>query len=166
MVENGQKIIIDFGFESLMSESERKSLSSQLLYSYGENKKTDKPLKIYLSDYKGDIKMRTEKMSGFHEWPIYCDSRPFYELFPKEQLVYFTADSPNVIDKLDKDKVYIIGGIVDRNRHKGLTYKRAQEYGIETARLNFDSDIKLISSRVLTVNHSIILLYYSDFNIN
>jgi tRNA (guanine9-N1)-methyltransferase len=36
----------------------------------------------------------------------------------KEQLVYLTADSDTTIESVEGDKVYIIGGLVDRNRHK------------------------------------------------
>jgi tRNA (guanine9-N1)-methyltransferase len=45
----------------------------------------------------------------------------------KSKLVYLTADSDNLIDTLDKDMIYIVGGIVDHNRYKLLTYKKATE---------------------------------------
>lgn len=35
-----------------------------------------------------------------------------------KQLVYLSADSPDEIHQLSEDEVYIIGGLVDRNRHK------------------------------------------------
>lgn len=33
-------------------------------------------------------------------------------------LVYLTADATEELSQLDSGKIYIIGGIVDRNRHK------------------------------------------------
>lgn len=39
--------------------------------------------------------------------------------------MYLTADSPDVITKLEKDKVYIVGGLVDRNARKGLCFTKA-----------------------------------------
>lgn len=41
------------------------------------------------------------------------------------QLVYLTADSPNTLTHLDKESVYIIGGLVDRNAQKGMCVKKA-----------------------------------------
>lgn len=34
------------------------------------------------------------------------------------KLIYLTADSNNIINTLDENNVYVIGGIVDKNRHK------------------------------------------------
>lgn len=47
-----------------------------------------------------------------------CLGQPYLDLFPREKLVYFTSDSPNVCEDLDPSKVYIIGGIVDHNKYK------------------------------------------------
>lgn len=45
----------------------------------------------------------------------------------KESLVYLTADSENTIDELDATKIYVIGGIVDKNRYVNLTLNKAKE---------------------------------------
>ena len=64
-----------------------------------------------------------------------------------------TADSPNVITELDINDVYIIGGIVDRNRYLNLTFDKAKKEGIRHAKLPIGDYMKLQSSAVLTVNH-------------
>jgi tRNA (guanine9-N1)-methyltransferase len=55
--------------------------------------------------------------------------------------------------ELDPAKIYIIGGIVDRNRYKSLTLNKAKEDGIAHARLPIGELMALRSSAVLAVNH-------------
>ena len=83
-----------------------------------------------------------------------------FNRFDKERMVYLTADSPNVITHLEPDKVYVIGALVDRNRHKELCYKKALEMNIETAQLPIGEHLKLKSRRILAVNHGIIHLNF------
>lgn len=68
-------------------------------------------------------------------------------------IVYLSSDSENTLSKLSPNTTYVIGGIVDKNRHKGLCYKRACERGIPTAKLPIGEFMTMQSRTVLTVNH-------------
>ena len=60
--------------------------------------------------------------------------------------------------ELEPQKIYIIGGIVDRNVHKGLCEGKAREQGIATAKLPIQDYVNLNSNKVLTVNQVFAML--------
>lgn len=67
-----------------------------------------------------------------------------------------TADSENTIDKFEDDKIYIIGGIVDHNRHKNVWFNKATEQGIAHAKFPIKENVNIGDySTVLTVNQVI-----------
>ncbi|KAF7943503.1 hypothetical protein EAE96_011426 [Botrytis aclada] len=68
-------------------------------------------------------------------------------------IVYLSSDSENTLTTLSPYTTYVIGGIVDKNRHKGLCYKRACDAGISTAKLPIGEYMTMQSRTVLTVNH-------------
>jgi tRNA (guanine9-N1)-methyltransferase len=72
---------------------------------------------------------------------------------PVPSIVYLTSDSPHMLERLSPNTSYIIGGIVDKNRHKGLCYKRACERGIPTAKLPIGEYMTMQSRSVLAINH-------------
>ncbi|KAG8157768.1 hypothetical protein KVR01_012430 [Diaporthe batatas] len=73
--------------------------------------------------------------------------------FTTDSIVYLSADSPNVLEKLEPHTSYVIGGIVDRNREKLLCQKRAEEKGIRTAKLPIGDYMQMASRQVLATNH-------------
>lgn len=73
--------------------------------------------------------------------------------FTTESIIYLSADSPHVLDKLEPYTSYVIGGLVDRNREKLLCQKRAEEKGIRTAKLPIGDYMQMASRQVLATNH-------------
>ena len=69
------------------------------------------------------------------------------------ETIYLTSDSPNTLNELKPYSTYIIGGLVDRNRHKGICYKRACDRGVQTARLPIGEYMEMASRFVLATNH-------------
>ncbi|KAL3521809.1 hypothetical protein ACH5RR_014643 [Cinchona calisaya] len=162
---NGQKIVIDLEFGYLMNSTELHSLVQQIMYCYAVNVRCASPAHLWLTGCEGEIKSQLQRLPGYEKWLIDKESRPYVEVFQdqKEDLVYLTADSDSVLDELDPKKIYIIGGMVDRNRWKGITLNKAKEQGIQTAKLPIGSYLKMSSSQVLTVNQVIeILLKYLE----
>ena len=68
-------------------------------------------------------------------------------------VVYLTSESPYTLQRLEPHTSYVIGGLVDRNREKGLCYRRARELGIRTARLPIGQFMVMQSRQVLATNH-------------
>lgn len=69
------------------------------------------------------------------------------------EVVYLTSDSPDTLTELRPYSTYIIGGLVDRNRHKGVCYKRAMDRGMRTAKLPIGDYMQMTSRFVLATNH-------------
>uniref|UniRef100_A0A1A8EDU0 tRNA methyltransferase 10 homolog A n=1 Tax=Nothobranchius kadleci TaxID=1051664 RepID=A0A1A8EDU0_NOTKA len=120
-------------------------------------------IKFYLTSLGGQLKQNMdEKDKGWINWKdITIKAEHYSDVVAKDELVYLTSDSPNVLQELDLKKAYVIGGLVDHNHHKGITYERAAELGIEHAQLPLGSFVKMNSRKVLAVNHvfEIILAY-------
>ena len=96
------------------------------------------------------IKRACNTTNGFDRWCLQHSPKEYQDEYAGRDVVYLTADSDTVLDALSPDAVYVIGGIVDRNRHKGLCVGKAKNQGIRTARLPLER--VLGATKVLTVN--------------
>ncbi|KAL0306026.1 UNVERIFIED_CONTAM: tRNA (guanine(9)-N1)-methyltransferase [Sesamum radiatum] len=151
---NGQNIVIDLEFSHLMSTNELHSLVQQAWLLVDFSAITSRLC------CQGEMQNQLLRIPGYDKWVIEKEDRSYIEAFQdqKEKLVYLTADSETILDELDPKAVYIIGGLVDRNRWKGITMKKAKEQGIKTAKLPIGAYLKMSSSQVLTVNHVVEIL--------
>lgn len=75
-------------------------------------------MQLHLTGFKGKCKEEMAKHNGYQHWDMNFHEESYLDVFPKEKLVYLSSESENVITRLEHDKVYIIGGLVDHNSHK------------------------------------------------
>ncbi|XP_055484256.1 tRNA methyltransferase 10 homolog A [Psammomys obesus] len=155
VIHSNLRLIIDCSFDDLMVLKDIKKLHKQIQRCYAENRRASHPVQFYLTSHGGQLKKNmNENDKGWVNWKdIHIKSEHYSEVIKKEDLVYLTSDSPNVLKDLDESKAYVIGGLVDHNHHKGLTFKQASSYGIEHAQLPLADFVKMNSRKVLAVNH-------------
>lgn len=127
---SGIRVCIDMDFEDKMFEKEVNSLSRQLMHCYAANRKAKYPLDFWVSSVDSTQSDQSQKnfthqhlsdinYQNWNEEFIKFSSKSYLDLFGENQkIVYLTADSDNVIEELKQDEIYIVGGLVDRNRHK------------------------------------------------
>ncbi|KAI8323375.1 hypothetical protein GQ54DRAFT_113051 [Martensiomyces pterosporus] len=155
-VHSGVRIAIDMDFDEKMTEREVKSMCSQVMRCYSANRQAAKHVDLHVTKLHGKCRERfdtaLEQHKGWSEEFVKMHDKEYVDLFPKEELVYLTADSPNVIEKLDPKKVYIVGGIVDKNRYPRLTLDKAEEQGIAHGQLPIGKYVQMSSRKVMTVN--------------
>ena len=97
------------------------------------------------------------KFAGASKDTVAKQYRSHMEASHKE-LVYLSSDADETIADLDPSCAYVIGGIVDRNRLKGITHRKATEQKIRTVKLPIKDHLQLTATHVLTVNHCVELL--------
>lgn len=168
-VDSSFKVCVDCSFGEMMSKKEIGSLSNQIRYCYAANKRSEHPVYLSISSLAGETYDNLKRVEGFPDnWRARAfdwSEKSLTQMHTKNDLVYLTSDSTNTLTELDNSKVYVIGGIVDRNRLKGATINKANELGVETARLPIDEHLKLCATKVLTCNHVFeILLKFKEHN--
>jgi tRNA (guanine9-N1)-methyltransferase len=90
---------------------------------------------------------------GHENWNVKFEETPLEELKDSfDNMIYLTAEAEDSLQSFEEGKTYIIGGIVDKNRHKGICYDKAKRLGLKMAKLPITEYIKLLSRQVLTVN--------------
>ncbi|KAJ5918055.1 hypothetical protein N7454_010430 [Penicillium verhagenii] len=175
-------IVIDCGYDELMNAKERVSLSSQLTRSYSENTRSKWRSNLMFSSFDKLLKERFDTTLAAHKnWKgiriIQEDfmaaaeiakrnmatprggrlAGPFAgmtEAKPEDgEIIYLSSDSDNTLTELKPYDTYIIGGLVDKNRHKAICYKSAMAAGIKTAKLPIGEYISMSHRSVLATNH-------------
>lgn len=186
--------VLDCDFDDLMSDKERISLASQLTRSYADNSRARCRAHLVFSSFDKKLKERfnTVLRKQYRKWKNVTTTGDDFvtaaqeaqermrsldggnllgafasqaEAKPEDgEVVYLTSDSPDTLTELKPHHTYIIGGLVDKNRHKGICYKRAAEKGIKTARLPIGDYMQMASRYVLTTNHVVaIMLKWLEF---
>ncbi|KAF8821807.1 tRna (guanine(9)-N(1))-methyltransferase [Cardiosporidium cionae] len=152
-------VVIDCNFEPYQTDKELSRLVQQLMYSYGANCAAERPVKMAITGIGPRLCQSCDRISGWKQWLCDLYQEDYTLIYPPSSVVYLTADSEQVLESLDKDKVYVIGGLVDRNRHKDLCRSRAHASQLSTARFPIKEHMTLNGTKVLTVNQVLSILH-------
>ncbi|XP_074522904.1 tRNA methyltransferase 10 homolog C [Halichoeres trimaculatus] len=138
-----QPLVFDMSYDTSMSRREVENTVSQLMEVEGWNRRAIEPFHLHFCNLQRDGAYMQELLRRYGEvaWDhllITATDRRHVDMFPHEQLVYLTADSPNVLRKFDHSKIYIIGALVDRSIQSGLSLANAKRLKLTTARLPLD----------------------------
>ncbi|KAM6100355.1 tRNA methyltransferase 10 homolog C isoform 1-T4 [Theristicus caerulescens] len=135
----GQPLVFDMSYEKDMSVREVANTVRQLVLSEGCNRRSVDPFHIHFCNLKDDSVYHKEFIKHYREaWGkllITVTDQCYTDVFPKDKLIYLTADSPKVMKTFDHDKIYIVGSMVDRSIKTGVSLARAKRLGLETAAL-------------------------------
>ncbi|KAK4036376.1 hypothetical protein OUZ56_028435 [Daphnia magna] len=146
-------IAIDLSFDNYMDERSLAKCVKQISRCYSINRRATDPVQFHVTSLDGASLKEMSKNSGYENWDVNLHEKHFTEIFSKEKIVYLTSESDNVIENLKDDYVYIIGGLVDHNSHKGLCHKLAEEKGLSHGRLPISENIDMKTRKVLTIDH-------------
>ncbi|NWU34055.1 TM10C methyltransferase, partial [Hylia prasina] len=135
----GQPLVFDMSYEKEMSVREVTNTVRQIVISESCNRRSVDPFHIHFCNFKDDSLYHREFIKHYREaWGkllITVTDQCYTEVFPKDKLIYLTADSPKVMKTFDHNKIYIVGSMVDKSIKTGVSLSRAKRLGLETAAL-------------------------------
>lgn len=159
------QIAIDLGFLEQMTDKETRSLALQIMRCYALNRRFKKRFKLILVE-ANDSRIDTLRtlLPNMDKWDILLVKEPLSDFCLQNNSVYLSADAPAALDGLSQDITYIIGGLVDHNRLKGICFGKADSLGIPSLRLPIADNVVLSGSKILTVvNVYEVLLNYLKY---
>lgn len=152
--ENGLRVAIDLSYAEKMSAKEQTSLSRQLTFCWGVNRRALAPVSLHFNGLSSCPSNCLPKQDAHLRWKVHCIGEDVATHFSTEELVYLSPDAETALTELDHSKVhlnslplervphnclfqqvYVIGGLVDMSVQKATSLSRAQSLGIASARL-------------------------------
>lgn len=159
----GQPLVFDMAYDNYMKPIELQNTVSQLLESEGWNRRNVDPFHIYFCNLEVDGAYHRELVKRYGEkWDkllLTATEKSPVDLFPKDSIIYLTADSPNVMTTFKHDKIYIIGSFVDKNTQTGTSLAKAKRQNLATECLPLDKYLQWdVGNKNLTLDQMIRIL--------
>lgn len=149
----GIPLVLDFSFHHLMADAERRSLKNQVKAVYGANLASRCPLRLSFAGVAGAAAADLDSIGGFQNWLVETSVLHFSAMVPLGEITYLSPDSPNVLQDVRRDRIYVVACLVDLVDCPGTSLKAAQDWGLETARLPLQEYVTVKPSNRLPLNH-------------
>ncbi|EGX47402.1 hypothetical protein AOL_s00083g495 [Orbilia oligospora ATCC 24927] len=152
------KCIVDCSFDEYMMDKEVASLGAQVSRCYSDNRIAKFSMDLWVTCVDKRLRSHLYLMHGekWKSWRKIHVTDADYELTRDDiqagNVIYLSSDSDEMLETLEEGKTYIVGGIVDKNRYKGLCFNKAVGQGLRTAKLPIGEYIKMTGRITLTTN--------------
>ncbi|CDW58659.1 Family with sequence similarity 116, member B [Trichuris trichiura] len=159
----GQPLVLDMSPMRELSPIETDLTWSQLRECYFVNRTHLVPFDLHFTDCDQSLRTWSDSeryfCGGLDKYMLQWHEQRFYDLFPRERLVYLSPDSRRMLDAVEPDKIYVIGAMVDRPNRLNWTLGKAKQLNITTAKLPLDKYVRWHSgTKSLTLNQVIGIL--------
>ncbi|KAK6543205.1 tRNA (guanine(9)-N(1))-methyltransferase [Orbilia ellipsospora] len=152
------KCIVDCSFDDYMTDKEVASLGAQVSRCYSDNRVAKFSMDLWLTCVDKRLRSHLSLMHGdkWKSWRKITITEKDYDISTEgtnvENIIYLSSDSADTLEALEEGKTYIVGGIVDKNRYKGLCFNKATKQRLRTAKLPIGEYIKMTGRVTLTTN--------------
>lgn len=115
-------IVFDCGYDDVMLENEISNCAKQIMYSFVLNRMHNHPAKLYLCNASRQnqiMQMLHNLVPNLYEesFPLETTSESYLDMFDRNKLVYLTPHCRTEMTFYNPNKIYIIGGVVDKVRY-------------------------------------------------
>lgn len=130
----GQPLIFDLDYDC--EKREETTSRYQLEEAYGDNMIHPEGFQLHFTSLHKHSELHLMYQNGLLDTMLaYFHEKPFWELFPRDKLVYLCPDAP-MLRHYDGKSIYVIGGLVDiKHSPRKNSYAKAKELGIRAASL-------------------------------
>lgn len=154
---------------------------------YSINRSSTQPVQLYITSVTGRVKQFLEKnQSGYTKWDAIVSEKHWLDVFKAEvevekskgevgrpknlanSIIYLTADSSELVPDCAEirernNNIFVIGGLIDHNRHKGLALEKARKLEVGHAQLPIGEHIKMVQRKVLSIPHVFEIMKLASF---
>jgi tRNA (guanine9-N1)-methyltransferase len=127
---SAMRVVIDCCYENIMSPRELRSFGQQCALIYATMRRAATPVALHFCSCTGAVKAQLDKMQ-VEKWrgvrlhaesfeAVFSSSEPVEgeqttaQQTAAQEVVYLSPDAEEVLGELDRQSVYVIGGLVDR----------------------------------------------------
>lgn len=134
------KVCIDCSFCFMMSEKEQSRLAQQIGRCYALNRASSSPAHVLLCNLAKDSYFYKELCrinDGFESYLMNKTDKSVEEIHANslDKLCYLSPDAKNLLNEIDVNCTYVIGGLVDETVTKKVTLSKCEKLNVNTFRL-------------------------------
>lgn len=160
----GPRLVFDFGYnEELISKRTFSTLTTQFMFTLQVIANSKRPFHLTFCNLQkdSDLEKLMKRHFGFIFGPGSLHTvtyKSYFDLFPRDDLIYLSADSNKTLTHVDPEKVYIVGGFCNKFNRGRHSYQKAISEKLPVFKLPLEDYFFFKSDRSLPINLCVAIL--------